>query len=323
MIGDSHKSHTNLVPKVYYGNLTTLYVDMPAEYQFIEVTDSKIIFTGYNLSSVSQFAKKLDLLFYNRVNEIGEVLSSLVYISDALDLDDVTEKEYDVRKLYRNTDLEKRFNLEGVTDFTFLNYKWATPKFYTASISPLANYAYEDMSIAGNPSVLRSKYGICFDGWYTQMSVAVANSTDISIPVMNTLAMFRSPTQGYWPAVHNTSRSYNLEMHWDLCYTFHTGDTTFNPDGSVDVPGSQMAAIIVSTNNNNNAYVKQELFVVPTLVELYKTHAIKYAEEANYGSPYPILRNKHRVINIYADKGQLEDAQFLLQSMEYFCTIAR
>lgn len=322
MLGDTHSQHTNLIPKVYYGNITTSGIAEPSLYQFVEVTDSKVIFTGYDLSAAVQCAQKLDLLFYNRVNELGEVLSSLVYISDALALNDVTEKEYDVRKLYRNTDLERRFNLTGVTDFTFLNYKWATPKFYTSSISPLAKYSYEELSIAGNPSVLMSKYGVCFDGWYTQMSVGLQNSTAIVTPLKNTLAMYSSVTYGNWPAVRNTAEAGSQEAYWDLCYEFHTGDTTFNPDGSVNVPGTQMAAVL-GVISASNPYIKQELFVTSTLVDLYKTHVVKYAEEANYGSPYPILRNKHRVINIYADKCQFEDAQFLLQSMEYFCTTVR
>ena len=323
MIGDLHNNHVSLIPKIYYGNLTSNNMSMPQAYQFMEVTDTKIVFTGYDLSAQTQFAKKLDLLFYNRVNDIGEVLSSLVYISDALDLNDITEKEYDYRMLYRNTDLERRFDLANVTDFTFLNHKWSTAKFYTSSISPLTKYSYEPLSIAGIPAVLLAKYGVCFDGWYTQMSVGLRDSGNITAPGMNTLAMFSSPTKGYWPAVHNSPITTNVaELYWDLCNEFHTGKTTFNPDGSVKVAGSQMAAVLTSSSADN-AYVKQEIFILPLFVELYKAHTVKYAEEANYSSPYPILRNKHRIMNLFADRGRFEDAQFLLQSTEFFCATAR
>jgi len=160
---------------IYFGNIASHVAAQPITRPISSVTDSVIIFTGFDLSGLAgTFINKLDLLYYNRVNEIGEVLSSLVYISDILDTNDVTEKSYDVKKLYVNTVAERTLGVTStMTDFTYLNCKWATNNFFTESISPLVATDHEELAANGIPSPKLEQQGIAFDGWYTQVSVGV------------------------------------------------------------------------------------------------------------------------------------------------------
>lgn len=300
--------------EIYLGNITkhlagqSLTVARPITL----VDSSTITFTGFDISTLSDLTKKLDLLFYNRVNEIGEVLSSLVYISNVLDTDDITEKVYDVRKLYINTNTEILMGiLKTRTDFTYLNCKWESSNYFTSSISPMAGTDHEELATNGNPSVKLEMDGIAFDGWYTQMSVGVKATpspwakdvvgyhTFAGIGSTLSVALIDTPT---------------TDAHWTPYYT-PVSNGTVNPDGSVAVAGTSLANLLITTSANN-PYVKQDIFVIPTYLELYNLAVVKYAEEPTYSNPFPQLRNKHRIIHNFAVNNDFVQAQYLLQSTD-------
>lgn len=311
-------------PLIYYGNISTHGAPVPSTRPFSSTTSSVITFTGFDLSSLAPgMSNKLDLLFYNRVNNIGEVLSSLVYISDPLDLEDVTDKTYDMKKLYVNTDTEKSMQINSKkVDFTYLNCKWATSKFFTYSISPLVDTEHEELPINGDPSVKLNKFGIAFDGWYTQMSVAyrtISSGSPATSPVLQGLFGVHSFTGlGTAPSVLKISNPVNIDDDaiWNQ-YTTAIEDGTTNPDGSILLPGTSLASLIINLSVDN-PYIKQDLFILPIYNSLYDNAVIQYAEYATYGNPFPTLRDKHRIIDDYAADNNFMEAQYILQTTDYF-----
>lgn len=311
-------------PLIYYGNISTHGAPAPLARPFSSATSSVITFTGFDLSSLAPtMENKLDLLFYNRVNNIGEVLSSLVYISDPLDLDDITDKIYDMKKLYVNTDTEKSMQITiSKVDFTYLNCKWATSKFFTYSISPLVDTAWEELPVNGDPSVKLNKFGIAFDGWYTQMSVAyrtISSGAPATSPVLQGLLgthSFSGPSLK--PAVLMVSNPVNIDSDsiWNP-YVTAIEDGTTNPDGSILLPGTSLASLIINLSVDN-PYIKQDLFILPTYNALYDNAVVQYAEFPTYGNPFPTLRDKHRIIDDYAVDNNFMEAQYILQTTDYF-----
>ncbi len=305
---------------IYFGNVTSHVATQPAhaDRPISLVTDSTIVFTGFDISALdAAFTKKLDLLFYNRVNEIGEVLSSLVYISNVLDLDDVTDKTYDVKKLYINTDAERTLGVTtALVDYTYFNTKWESSNFFTSSISPLSGTEHEELAVNGNPSVKLEQHGIAFDGWYTQASVGVrVIAGDAATPLKDIVGFHTFADLGSTLAVALTATQSVADTDWSP-YTTIVENGTTNPDGSVAVAGASLANLLVTTSLDN-PYVKQELFILPTYLNLYDTAVLQYAEFPTYGNPFPTLRDKHRVIHNFAENNQFLEAQYILQTTDY------
>lgn len=310
---------------IYYGNISASGLIPTESYMTYDITDFTIAFTGFDLSA-SNASNRLDLLFYNRVNEIGEVLSSLVYISNpSATLDNTTTKTYDVSRLYANTSAEMSMQITHLlTDFTFLNCKWKTSKYFVSSISPMVDTEHEELATNGNPSIKIEKYGISFDGWYTQMSVGLGDSSSlVGTPYKNLIAMHTFSALGSLPAILlvDDPADISLDVNWQYLYDSPIlANGTTNPDGSILVAGISMANIL-NTSHVDNPYVKQDIFILPTYLELYDKAVVQYAEYPTYGNPFPILRDKHRMIHSYAKENDFLEAQYILQSTEYFRSV--
>jgi hypothetical protein len=311
---------------LYYGDIVSQVLDLPAQHQEVTISKSKITFSGFNLSASATSTMKLDLLFYNRVNENGDVLSSLVYISNPLSLTNVSDKQYDLRLLLANTTAEKLMNLNNsITDFRYLNSKYSMPSYFIASMSPLSDQPVAPISENGDLSVRLNQYGLSFDGWYTMMSVGIRPLT-VGSPILGTprkglVGIHTFADLGPQTAIlteNNPSSPYN-DSNWSL-YTSFLTDTVFNPDGTVYERGTSLADLI-STTSLDNPHIKCNFFVLSDYLELYDQAAEQYATYQTYGNAYPTLRNKHRLIHEYARNLDLFTAQFLLQTTDYYRAI--
>ena len=307
---------------LYYGDISSHATEQhtyPIENSCL-VTDTTVEFPGFVLSyDDGEITNKLDLLFYNRVNEIGEVLSSLIYVSNILELDDISLKIYDVKKLYINTETERLMGVtEDLEDFTYFNCKWASTNFFTSSISPLSGTQHEELAVNGNPSVKLEIHGITFDGWYTQMSVGFRNTDSGGGVVLakDIIGIHTFADLGPKLAImlSNTVANKYADSNWSPITTV-VENGTVNPNGSILSPGTSLANLLITTAVDN-PYVKQDLFILPTYINLYDTAVVQYAEYPVYGNPFPILRDKHRIIHNFAENNKFLEAQYILQTTE-------
>lgn len=308
---------------IYYGSVETHVLAQPLAGQVVSIDNSKIIFTGFDLTASASSSNKLDLLFYNRVNSIGEVLSSLVYISLPLAKSDVTQKVYDPKALYANTVAERIMNIQpSFTDFTYPNCKWGTSKFFTSSISPMVDTETEALNVNGIPSVKLNVHGIAVDGWYTQASVGVrtinVGAPPIGVPRKGLVGYHSFADLGPQLSILVESNPVNLydDQNWSV-YTYFLTDGTVFPNDSIDVQGTSLANLLVNASNDN-PYIKQNIFVLPVYLDLYDAAVEQYANYPTYGNPYPALRNKHRIIHQYATEADFVEAQYVLQTTDFF-----
>jgi hypothetical protein len=306
---------------IYFGNVAAHIAVQPAhaDRPLSSVTSSTLTFTGFDLSAIATVENKLDLLFYNRVNEIGEILSSLVYISNILEPNDVTEKVYDVKKLYVNTEVERLLGItDSMTDFTYLNCKWGSSSFFTTSISPLSGTSHEELATNGIPSIKLEQNGIAFDGWYTQLSVGVRTLNVGNPPstwAKNLIGYHEYADLGTELSILLSNTASYDDTNWSPYFIMLT-DGTVNPNGTILSPGTSLANILV-TLSLDNPYIKQDLFILPTYLDLYDEAVVQYAEYPTYGNMFPVLRDKHRVIHNFAENNEFLDAQYILQTTEY------
>jgi hypothetical protein len=292
-----------------------------------DVTDSTVIFTGFDPSIISPpqpngFSYKLDLLFYNRVNEVGEVLSSLVYISTPTVVSNIADKIYNVKSLYSNTDAERTMHVTlARSDYSYLNTKWKSDKFFTSSISSLSDCQHNELPTNGELSVRIKQYGVAFDGWYTQMSVGVRDISPLLPPT--------SPVKRGLIGFHTFSELGNVlsivtvdnptdpfsDQVWSP-YTTLLDTVSTAPDGSVLIPCASLADVL-TTLSADNPYIKQDIFILPTYASIYNNSVIQYAEFPTYGNLFTTLRDKHRVIHSFAVENNFLEAQYVLQSTDF------
>ena len=297
--------------KLYYGNLTANNIANLPNIGTYEVYSDYINFTGMDLSEDQVSVNKLDLLFYNRVNEIGEVLSSLVYISGPLSTSDISYKTYDVTKLYANTTSELSMHISSaITDFTYLNTLWQSGKYFVGSISPMADTQHELLVANGTTAVRIEKYGISFDGWYTQMSLGIRMETDLYTPSKGIIALHTFSNLGTMPAIllYDNPADLALDSNWQYLYP------------SI-LPTTVSMADILNSSSSNIVYVKHDIFILPNYLELYDKAVVQYAEYPTYGNPFSMLRNKHRIIHNYCKDIEFIEAQYILQTTEYFRSV--
>jgi hypothetical protein len=232
-------------------------------------------------------------------------------------LDDVTEKTYDVKKLYVNTNAERSLGVtSALTDFTYFNCKWESTNFFTESISPLSDSQHEELAVNGIPSVKLEQHGIAFDGWYTQMSVGVrVIAGDAVLPATDVVGFHTFSDLGQMLSISLTDIQSSDDGDWSPYTTIMENGTT-NPNGSVLTQGTSLASLL-TTINVDNPYVKQDLFIIPTYIALYDTAVLQYAEFPTYGNPFPVLRDKHRIIHNFAEHNQFLEAQYILQTTDY------
>lgn len=300
----------NMKQELYYGNISSNNIPLANASQKVDISSYYIGFTGFDLSSNEDLADKLDLLFYNRVNEIGEILSSLVYISNPLSTFDTERKVYDVTKLYANTKAEMDLHVtSSTTDFTYLNTKWQSGKYFVGSISPIMDTQHVVLSENGMPSVKIEQFGISFDGWYTLVSVGIYNDSDLTTPMKNTIAYHTFSDLGQIPAI----LLYDIENSEDLAI-----DSNWLPLYSSPIPTEVSMASVLVSGSVNMPYLKQDFFILPNYIELYNKATIQYAEYPTFGNPFSMLRNKHRMIHDYCVSKDFIEAQYILQGTEYF-----
>ena len=87
------------------------------------------------------------------------------------------------------------------------------------------------------------------------------------------------------------------------------------------LPTTVSMADILNSSSSNIVYVKHDIFILPNYLELYDKAVVQYAEYPTYGNPFSMLRNKHRIIHNYCKDIEFIEAQYILQTTEYFRSV--
>lgn len=202
--------------------------------------------------TLSGNSKKIDLIYYNSINRLGEVLRSLVYISDVKDKDDTTEISYDPNKLLNNTILEKSLILSDSSLYTWLN-----DSITQTNITMVNNMSFKIVNSFNNysltndysPKIFDNTY--MFDGWYTLVSMAPNTINDVSSVRAGILRNKSGVIQ------YATKDNPTLLTDWEDITTIDTSIPIFSME---DVPNVYKHFFVISkTNSLYNKLIEQQL----------------------------------------------------------------
>ncbi len=262
---------------------------------------------------------KLDILFYNRVNERGRVLSSIVYLSEVRLAADVASILYRPRYLYKNSSVELGMSLGSVTDFSFFNYLR-----FDNEVSPyFAPREIEALPIAGDPSPLIMDKYVLLDGWYTLVSAGIYTQPDLATAEIvqlskGGLCTLNSDTSDIARIALVDQPISNNSAHWRKYDEFSTTlgiDATNGALLGVYLDESRPAG---PNSSWSPTYARQDFFIMANFKEVYKTLLNKYLAVNNtYSSGYEQFKYKYRPIKALAKEGNFKEAQRFLQSTEF------
>lgn len=324
-----------MIKRVYYGNVEYLgtgtepspdaVVSTIAEPKdkglYVSTFDvSAILTNGYDptLPPASGVTKKVDLLFYNRTNTLGKVLSTIVYVGEMRDAWDTSDIPYFPELMYRNSLVELTWDLSCNTNYTYVNWeRWpAEPESY---------YVQQDeqpLPIFGMPANIVNRNTPVLDGWYTIVSVGVYVNPPWDI------------TEETWKGYHLGSFAYKFEdgpgsTTWDNPkfslvqepHAYHVDewhDYTIW-DNEIYLLGHFVDADYAENNCNlEPPFIRQDFFVMSNYDREYERYLPGYTDKiTTLNDPFPSLKCKQRVIDRTVDDNNFKEGQLYLQSTDF------
>jgi hypothetical protein len=340
-----------MIKKVYYGDpahygtgTVVLGTSMPGI--AVSSKDSSISVSTFNIRNISSSAlsrlenvKKIDILFYNRVNEKGKVLSSVVYLSEIREGDETSEIFYRPRYLYKNSSVELAMNLDGVVDFAYFNYI----RHLEEPSSYFTPTRVNSMPVHGYPSPIVSGNFAAEDGWYTLASVGIHyRPSDDNLAAMKKGGLCIS-NEIYWteedgndplpfgpvsPLVNDSPLRIALvdfptqsnPADWHYVYVFDSAGTVSTTAGTLLGTCLNESIPPGPASDWYPIYARQDFFIMSNFDYVYK----KLLRDRNYKTPYnpyvvPFrqLAMKYRPIKRLLEEQNFKEAQLYLQSTEY------
>lgn len=151
----------------------------------IITTDNSIIIHTTDLpTGITIDGNRIEILYYNNITRSGELLSSIVYMSDVTTAQHGRIIEYIPTKLHNNSIYEKNRFVEGH------GYRWANADIIDVGshfLTTDATTQYPKIDIVEDLSVIRKNKSIMFDGWYSIVSVFPGEYSDYSDVIVGDL----------------------------------------------------------------------------------------------------------------------------------------
>lgn len=316
-----------MIQEIYYGNVEhmgtgTISIDTPRASAVVEAKNEGIYTSTFDINSIvnqppatplGAFTYKVDMLFYNRVNSLGKVLSSIVYLSTKRSNEDTSNIGYLPKYLYRNSEVELGMDLSCITDFSYFNRvrepAGAESYFVVEDEDPLP--------ISGYPSALLMDSIPVLDGWYTVVSAGVLTASDqadlIADLHKDALAILNPITGGDGETVYialkdEPRQSTAADWHDYTVYDNTVDGLTYYVDSDYE---EYTCAVWPP-------YIRQDFFVMHVYNELYKKFLLEYASDTTtLNELFTKFRSKQRVINSLALQKNFKEAQLYLQSTDY------
>jgi len=239
--------------------------------------------------------KKLDLLFYNRMNKNGDVLTSLVYNSGVLDGSSNRRIHYEPAKLLRNTEFELSYNISGPGN------RWLNSDIVNTEISLFKNKGIfakntsKEFDVINDYAVVEFAGSMMYDGWYSLVSIALPDRPNNDQVPAGTLRLNQTTGIAEYALVDNPT----IGDDWSPLNEIDASIPIYNM--------LRMPAI--------NAYRKEDFFVYTKLLTLYKKLLNDEIKEDWY---YRLskIKPKVRTISAAVEAKEFAKAQLLLQSMD-------
>ncbi len=233
----------------------------------------------------------MDLLYYNRVNSLGDILTSLVYVGDFRESTPDNTFTYTPDNMFRQTVAEKYISISD-SDVSFPGYNHLVEHDTLPLYSEPSDY--EVLSRDGKLSNTLGPIDIAFDGWYTLVTVSVTDR-----------------------GLYGEGGSDDGELTWVTPNNYVPYQSTTN--GMIDLREFSNEDLLIGQLPYNttiyNTYKKQDFFVIYDFKELYKQELEKDIKSI-YKDSYNSIIEKGRVLEYLLSTGDFMTSQQLLQTVE-------
>lgn len=318
-----------MITKVFYGKVENIgQITIPQE----EANPSAIVKVNLDNTTMSTFsvseiiqapieqgeeypqavAKKIDILFYNKVNSRGKVLSSIVYLGDPRVSWSKESITFQPNKLYYNSHTEAAMDLEANKDFSYFNYIR-----YPASIDPcFIGNKTEKLVKYGMPSIVMDGNTPLLDGWYTLVSAGV-----LMYPATQSVEVHKGAfVQRYGNLTRMDIIGAKLPIEIALKdYPDKLDNNDWHPYAEYD--NSHNIAFYVDPKFRDMKpdwfppFVRQDFFIMPRYDNVYTKEVKEYVDKKELNNTYTTLKSKYRLISNYAKSMNFKVAQWYLQSI--------
>jgi hypothetical protein len=225
---------------------------------------------------------KVDVLIYNTINGYGWVLSSVVFVSDPKELDDVSPI------VFRDDELLTNINIPGKLEdsYTFIQSgTWATNKKYK-KMARLDDVSGE-FDISSNYAPIAND-SMAFDGWYTVQSRGPKNIAD--------------------PLTQLVKNEGGI-LHEEVVYAL---DDNGNTSSIYEIVDQTQPVYNIANVARNLSY---DLFAHNKTLALYSGLLTKVINRELY-SNFLSIKSKLRTIDNSLEQDDYATAQYMIQSMD-------
>ena len=247
-----------------------------------------IIVDTFDLDEAYGTEYKVDLLCYNKINQDGAVLTSVVHVTDVKYGNDTAPIIYNPKFLLSNIKIPDEFDS---------NYKWTEVTQFQSQYnfkkidqaSSMYNEMYDAEKIyaltMGNDETI-------YDGWYTVISRGVDEISDFSI--LSQYQWGYSNGTVYYALVDNPTTPDEISPIYDIKDQSHGVFNTLYADETM----------------------QEDFFILSHSLTMY-TNLLNKTLEKEWYTQFTSIRPKIRTLETLLEQKKYEKAQYILQAMDY------
>jgi len=235
---------------------------------------------------------KIDLLIYNKINQDGSVLSSVVHVSDPRPANIEDPIQYDYTKIFQNVTLNEGnfgddYTWTEVTQFnTLVSFKKLMATYNSMPIGFDATITYAPT--LGNDELI-------YDGWYTIQTRAVPTVTDVS-----GLKKFE------WGYMQSTGT---------VIYALMDNPPDLGETSMIHSINAQSDEVF-NSRHFKGSILSEDFFILTHSLTMYADLLNKDLTKEWY-SQFMSIKPKIRSIQAAIEQKKFSEAQYILQSLDY------
>lgn len=315
-----------MIQEVFYGKRenigqSTIPQEEANQSVIVKVTLDTLNTSTFSVSEIAQapidiekdypqaIAKKVDILFYNKVNSYGKVLSSIVYLGEPRVSWSKKSISFKPKNLYYNSVVESAMDLQASRDFSYFNFI----RYPGKSVPCFIGVITEELTTDKGPANVEYGNTPVMDGWYTLVSAGVlVNPANMQVEVQRGTFVQRNPTlseHAHNPIeIANTTHIYPSQDNDHDWHPYADYDNKYNIAFYVDPKFRDMEPDWFPP------FVRQDFFIMPRYDNVYTKSVKEYVDKQELNNTYTTLKSKYRLIDNYAKSKNFRRAQWYLQS---------